>query len=149
MTTTTAAWLYTRCYSFNPDATAVYRVGGVEGLFGPSVKAGEVIEWRRTDYGLGCRHATAIVHVLKHGANILDSLSVKLNRGDDRDDARVSPLRQPHRALTHPAHSLSISRAALRKEADEHGDGAPVLGAEDLRDRRTCMVGLLVHHASP
>jgi hypothetical protein len=41
-----------------------------KGFSGPSVKAGEVIEWLKTDYGLGRGHAMAIVHVIKHGAKI-------------------------------------------------------------------------------
>jgi Domain of unknown function (DUF4287) len=41
-----------------------------KGLAGSSVKAGEVIEWLKTDYGLGRGHAMAIVHVIKHGDKI-------------------------------------------------------------------------------
>jgi hypothetical protein len=41
-----------------------------KGFVGPSVKAGEVIEWLKTDYGLGRGHAMAIVHVIKHGDKI-------------------------------------------------------------------------------
>jgi hypothetical protein len=41
-----------------------------KGFAGSSVKAGEVIEWLKTDYGLGRGHAMAIVHVLKHGEKI-------------------------------------------------------------------------------
>ncbi len=38
--------------------------------FGPSVKAGEIIGWLKTDYGLGRGHAMAIVHIIKNGAKI-------------------------------------------------------------------------------
>jgi hypothetical protein len=41
-----------------------------KGFVGPSVKAGEVMAWLKTDYGLGRGHAMAIVHVIKHGDNI-------------------------------------------------------------------------------
>lgn len=41
-----------------------------KGLVGPSVKAGEIIAWLKTDYGLGRGHAMAIVHVIKHGDKI-------------------------------------------------------------------------------
>lgn len=41
-----------------------------KGLAGSSVKAGAVIEWLKTDYGLGRGHAMAIVHVIKHGDKI-------------------------------------------------------------------------------
>lgn len=37
---------------------------------GSSVKASAVITWLKTDYALGRGHAMAIVHVIKHGANI-------------------------------------------------------------------------------
>jgi hypothetical protein len=40
------------------------------GFVGPSVKAGEVIAWLKTDYDLGRGHAMAIVHVIKNGATI-------------------------------------------------------------------------------
>lgn len=41
-----------------------------KGFVGPSVKAGEVIGWLKTDYALGRGHAMAIVHVIKHGDKI-------------------------------------------------------------------------------
>jgi hypothetical protein len=41
-----------------------------KGFAGPSVKAGEIIEWLKTDYNLGRGHAMAIVHVIKHGDTI-------------------------------------------------------------------------------
>ena len=33
-------------------------------------KAGVIIEWLKTDYGLGRGHAMALVHVIKNGASI-------------------------------------------------------------------------------
>lgn len=41
-----------------------------KGFAGSSVKAGEIIEWLKTDYNLGRGHAMAIVHVIKHGDTI-------------------------------------------------------------------------------
>ena len=36
----------------------------------PTVKAGVIIEWLATDYGLGRGHAMALVHVIKNGPKI-------------------------------------------------------------------------------
>jgi len=36
----------------------------------PGTKAGPIIEWLATDYGLGRGHAMALVHVFKNGATI-------------------------------------------------------------------------------
>lgn len=36
----------------------------------PSVKAGEILEWLKTDYGLGRGHGMALVHVIKKGPKI-------------------------------------------------------------------------------
>lgn len=41
-----------------------------KGFNGPSVKAGQVIEWLKADYSLGRGHAMALVHVIKQGAKI-------------------------------------------------------------------------------
>jgi hypothetical protein len=40
------------------------------GFAGPNVKAGEVIDWLKADYGLGRGHAMALVHVIKNGPKI-------------------------------------------------------------------------------
>ena len=40
------------------------------GLAGDDVKAGEVLEWLKNDYGLGRGHGMALVHVIKKGAQI-------------------------------------------------------------------------------
>ncbi len=40
--------------------------------FGPNGKAGEVVAWLKTEYGVGQGHAMAFVHVLKHGEEISD-----------------------------------------------------------------------------
>jgi hypothetical protein len=38
--------------------------------FDASTKAGDIIKWLADDYGLGRGHAMAIVHIIKHGAEI-------------------------------------------------------------------------------
>ena len=43
-----------------------------KGLDRPDIKAGEIVDWLKTDFGLGRGHAMAIVHVIKHGAVISD-----------------------------------------------------------------------------
>ncbi len=40
--------------------------------FGPDTKAAEIIQWLADDFGLGRGHAMAIVHIIKHGAQISD-----------------------------------------------------------------------------
>lgn len=47
-------------------------LAGERGLDVPPVKAAEVIEWFKDDYGLGRGHAMAFVHVLKNGPAISD-----------------------------------------------------------------------------
>ena len=36
----------------------------------PSVKAGTIVDWLKTDFGLGRGHAMALVHVIKNGDKI-------------------------------------------------------------------------------
>ncbi|KGJ71708.1 valyl-tRNA synthetase [Cryobacterium roopkundense] len=40
------------------------------GFDDPSVKAGVIVDWLKTDYDLGRGHAMALVHVIKKGATI-------------------------------------------------------------------------------
>ena len=40
------------------------------GLDDPAVKAGQIVQWLATDYGLGRGHAMALVHVIKKGPQI-------------------------------------------------------------------------------
>lgn len=42
------------------------------GYDSPDVKAGVILEWLKTDYGLGRGHGMALVHVIKNGAGIGD-----------------------------------------------------------------------------
>ncbi|WP_433613873.1 DUF4287 domain-containing protein [Dactylosporangium sp. CA-139114] len=51
---------------------ALLAVAAEKGFDGPQVKAGAVIEWLKEDYGVGRGHAMALVHVIKHGAQISD-----------------------------------------------------------------------------
>lgn len=41
-----------------------------KGFDGESVKAGEILEWLKTDYDLGRGHGMALVHVIKKGPRI-------------------------------------------------------------------------------
>ncbi len=43
-----------------------------KGFDTPDTKAGEIIAWLNDDFGLGRGHAMALVHVIKHGAQISD-----------------------------------------------------------------------------
>ena len=40
------------------------------GFDDPSVKAGVILEWLKTDYGLGRGHGMALVHVIRNGPQI-------------------------------------------------------------------------------
>lgn len=40
--------------------------------FGKDTKAGEIIDWLKTDYDLGRGHAMALVIIIKNGATISD-----------------------------------------------------------------------------
>ncbi len=40
------------------------------GYGAPGIKAGVIIDWLKTDYGLGRGHAMALVHVIKNGPMI-------------------------------------------------------------------------------
>lgn len=55
-----------------------------KGMNGPEVKAGEILEWLRADYGLGRGHGMALVHVIKKGPAI-DSRHVGTT-GTHRDE---------------------------------------------------------------
>lgn len=47
-----------------------------KGLDAPSVKAGAILDWLKTDYDLGRGHGMALVHVIKNGSKI-DAKHVK------------------------------------------------------------------------
>ena len=43
-----------------------------KGFDDPDTKAGDIVAWLKQDFGLGHGHAMALVHVIKHGAQISD-----------------------------------------------------------------------------
>ncbi|MCC3290804.1 MULTISPECIES: DUF4287 domain-containing protein [unclassified Arthrobacter] len=45
-------------------------IAATKGFSGGKVKAGEILEWLKTDYGIGRGHGMALVHVIKNGASI-------------------------------------------------------------------------------
>ena len=56
-----------------------------KGLDQPSTKAGEIVEWLKTDYDLGRGHAMALVHVIRNGPRI--SAKHVGTTGTHRDDS--------------------------------------------------------------
>lgn len=44
-----------------------------KGFDSPETKAGEIVAWLKQDFDLGHGHAMAIVHIIKHGAEISDT----------------------------------------------------------------------------
>lgn len=54
-----------------------------KGFDDPKTKAGVIIEWLKTDFGLGRGHAMALVHVIKNGAEIGDK---HVNSGGTHSD---------------------------------------------------------------
>ena len=40
--------------------------------YGPTTKAGVVVEWLKEDFGIGRGHAMALYHVIKNGPKISD-----------------------------------------------------------------------------
>ena len=61
------------------------RIAEDKGFDAPDVKAGEILEWLKTDYGLGRGHGMALVHVIKKGPAI-DAKHVG-TAGSHRDDS--------------------------------------------------------------
>lgn len=45
-------------------------IAKAKGLDDPDVKAGQILEWLKTDYDLGRGHGMAMVHVIKKGPQI-------------------------------------------------------------------------------
>ncbi len=43
-----------------------------KGFDAPDVKTGVIVDWLKEDFGLGRGHAMALVHVIRHGAEISD-----------------------------------------------------------------------------
>jgi hypothetical protein len=42
------------------------------GFTDPETKAGDILAWLKTEFGLGRGHGMAIVHIIKHGEEISD-----------------------------------------------------------------------------
>lgn len=49
---------------------ALVELAKERGFDDPKTKAGEIVEWLKTDYDLGRGHAMALVHVIKNGPTI-------------------------------------------------------------------------------
>jgi hypothetical protein len=63
--------------------------------FGPETKAGEIVGWLKADYDLGRGHAMAIVHVIKHGAQISDThVGSETSHADPSDVLRLDGIAQ-------------------------------------------------------
>lgn len=56
-----------------------------KGFDQPGVKTGVIVDWLKTDYGLGRGHAMALVHVIRNGPQI-DAKHVG-STGPHRDDS--------------------------------------------------------------
>lgn len=58
--------------------------------YGPTTKAGVIVDWLKDDFGIGRGHAMAFVHVVKNGAEISDK-HVGAS-GTHRDESNVLRL---------------------------------------------------------
>jgi len=58
--------------------------------YGPDTKAGEIVEWFKSDFGIGRGHAMAMVHVIKNGPGIGDKHVG--STGTHRDESSVLRL---------------------------------------------------------
>ncbi|MCS5719374.1 DUF4287 domain-containing protein [Herbiconiux sp. CPCC 205763] len=58
-----------------------------KGLSDPDVKAGQILDWLKTDYALGRGHGMALVHVIKKGPRI-DKKHVGTT-GTHRDESEI------------------------------------------------------------
>ncbi|WP_146362329.1 DUF4287 domain-containing protein [Arthrobacter yangruifuii] len=45
-------------------------IAETKGFSGEGAKAGDILEWLKTDHGLGRGHGMALVHVIKNGAQV-------------------------------------------------------------------------------
>lgn len=59
-------------------------LAGERGYDDPGTKSGVILDWLKSDYGLGRGHGMALVHVIKKGAKI-DAKHVG-SEGSHRDD---------------------------------------------------------------
>jgi hypothetical protein len=58
--------------------------------YGPTTKAGEIVDWLKNDFGIGRGHAMAMVHVIKNGPQIGDKHVG--TTGTHRDDSNMLRL---------------------------------------------------------
>lgn len=62
--------------------------------FGADTKATEIVNWLKTDFGLGHGHAMAMVHVIKKGPRISDKhVDSGGTHSDDSNMLRVDGLK--------------------------------------------------------
>lgn len=65
-----------------------------KGFDDPSVKAAEIVNWLKADFGLGHGHAMALVHVIKHGPKISDKhVGSGGSHRDENDTLRLDGLK--------------------------------------------------------
>ena len=65
-----------------------------KGFDDPSIKAGIIVDWLKTDFGLGRGHAMALVHVIKNGAKISTKhVASDGVHADDSDTLRLDGLK--------------------------------------------------------
>ncbi len=62
-------------------------LANARGLDQPGVKAGAILEWLKTDYGLGRGHGMALVHVIQKGPQI--SVKHVDSTGTHRDESNT------------------------------------------------------------
>lgn len=48
----------------------IVEIAKSKGFDDPTVKAGQILEWLKVDFGLGRGHGMALVHVIKNGPQI-------------------------------------------------------------------------------
>lgn len=64
-----------------------------KGFDGPSVKAGEIVAWLKSDFDLGHGHAMAMVHVIKNGAKISNKhVGTGTAHNDDSDTLHLDGI---------------------------------------------------------
>lgn len=69
-------------------------IARTKGFDSPSTKASEIITWLKDDYDLGRGHAMAIVHIIKHGANIGDKhVNSNTTHSDDSSTLRLDGIK--------------------------------------------------------
>jgi Domain of unknown function (DUF4287) len=99
-----------------------------KGLDAPDTKAGAIVDWLKQDYCLGRGHAMALVHVIKHGAQISEKHvgsdgvhrdeSSTLRLGGKTPDRRRSAAPSSARATSASNASDRSRRAAAPQEPD-------------------------------